>query len=577
MTFGLGFTAYALTDNPALAAFASIPAYASDLARADLSLVVAMELSAVTAADIGNSGKFYLSSETFATTASDSPASRLFDGRIRSCVIRRTIEPSSDGQLAGGIIRAFGEVELDNADGGLDDLLTLWYVDGRDVVIKVAGKASRDTTRAYSSFGTVFTGHAGQWSFERAGDSVRLRLESINRQLRRAIATTTYDGNGSSGGTEDLAGVSKPQAYGICYNVSPQLVDPTVRSYQVHDDFIESVIAVYDSGVELQGGGLYSNYAALTADTIPDGSYGVSRPEGFIALGLDPVGQVTMDLEGDRSSNRRPAVESWSDGTTWSDGTGWGAGASQIPVQGVAQAIWRILEERGGFTSAQINESAFYRFDRLQPAQVGYHVPAGDTDTIETHIQRLAASAGGAVGPDQYNRLILIRVDAPSDNSPYTLDSTNIVSLERATVPYAVPWYIWRLGYRINWTVQSDSQLAEGVSLSRRAQLKRLYRLTTNRDDDILETFPASGSIETLTYFVELEDAQAERSRRQALYSVGRIMLRVAVKTYLFRIELGETVKVTYDRFDLDSGRYFTVLEVEEDLAEQTTRLLLFG
>lgn len=54
-------------------------------------------------------------------------------------------------------------------------------------------------------------------------------------------------------------------------------------------------------------------------------------------------------------------------------------------------------------------------------------------------------------------------------------------------------------------------------------------------------------------------------------------MLSVTVKTFMFRIELGETVQITYDRFRLDTGRFFTVLEVEEDLFEQTTRLLLFG
>ena len=579
MTFGFGFTSAAFTDNTALAAFTDIPAYATDLARPDLSLVIAMELSAVTAADVGTSGTFYFASEAFTTLPGNTPASRHFEGRIRSCVLSRTIERGQDGMLSGGLIRSFGEVELDNADGGLDDVLTYWYVDGREVVIKAAGKDSSGNIRSYGSFGRVFIGTAGQWTFEGDGNIVKLRLESLSRRLRRKIGTTAYEGTGTDEGTEDLDGVSKPQTYGICYNVSPQLIDPTIRTYQAHDDFIEDVLAVYDSGIALEEDGRYSTYEKLTERELDAGTFAISRTEGHIMLGADPVGQVTMDVEGDRTANRRPDAEDWSDGTRWSDGTGWSKTFASLPVQGVAQAIWRILEERAGFTSEQINESAFYRFDKAQPAQIGYHVPAGDTNTIEQHIAELARSAGAAVGVDQYNHVTLVRVEAPSDNSPYDLNDTNIVrgGVSRVTLPYGSPWYQWRVGYLPNWTVQTESQLAATVSLSRKSKLKRPYLVTVASDTDVQTAFPAARVIEHRTYFNELEDAQAERERLAALYSVDRMMLSVEVRTFLFRIELGETARVTYDRFGLDAGRFFTVLEVEENLTEHTTRLLLFG
>lgn len=593
MTLGFGYTAAAFTDNRALAAFTNVPAdddddplinlpplervYNGDLARPDLALVVAMELSAVTAADIGNSGTFYLATESFTTLPANSPASTFFDGRLQSCVLTRSIERGNDGQLAGGLIRAFGEVELSNADGGLDDLLSLWYVEGRAVVIKVAAKVNRNTVRGYNTFSTVFTGTAGQWTFERGGDSVRLRLESVNRQLRREIGTTAYTGTGGANGTSDLEDVSKPQTYGICYNVSPQLIDPTIRTYQVHDDFIEDIAAVYDSGIPLEFAGRYADYATLSVQELDPGTYAISRTEGHIMLGADPVGQVTVDVTGDRTANRRPLVERWQDGTVFGDGQGWTADTRYKPVKGAVQAIWRILEERASFTASQINVDNFYRADVLQPAQIGYHIPPGDAGTIEQHTAELARSIGACIGPDQFNRLVIVRVDSPSDNSPHDLTKANIVGLERATLPYGAPWYQWRLGYRINWTPQSETQLAATVSLARKGQLKKQYPVTVNSETDVLTAYPSARAIEDKTYFVEVADAQAERTRREALYAVGRIMLSVTVKTFMFRIELGETVKVTYDRFNLDSGRFFTVLEVEEDLVDQTTRLLLFG
>lgn len=523
MTFGFGFTASALTDNRALAAFTNVPAdddddplislpplervYNGDLARPDLALVVAMELSAVTAADIGNSGTFYLASESFVTLPANTPASTFFDGRVQSCVLTRSIERANDGQLAGGLIRAFGEIELSNADGGLDDLLSLWYVEGRSVVIKVAAKVDRNTVRGYNTFSTVFTGTAGQWTFERGGDSVRLRLESVSRQLRREIGTTEYAGTGADEGTDDLAGVSRPQTYGICENVSPQLVDPTIRTYQVHDDFVEDITAVYDSGVPLEFAGRYVDYATLAARELDEGTYAISRPGGYIMLGADPVGQVTVDVIGDRSANRRPLVERWEDGTVFADGKGWTKDSALLPIKGAVQAIWRILEERAGFTSSQINVDYFYRADVTQPAQIGYHIPAGDANTVEYHIAELARSIGAAVGPDQFNRLAVVRVESPTDNSPHDLNKGNIVALERATLPYGAPWYQWRLGYDNNWTVQSESQLAASVSLTRKAQLRRPYRVTVHSDTDVQTAYPTARVIEDRTYFTEVADA----------------------------------------------------------------------
>jgi hypothetical protein len=54
-------------------------------------------------------------------------------------------------------------------------------------------------------------------------------------------------------------------------------------------------------------------------------------------------------------------------------------------------------------------------------------------------------------------------------------------------------------------------------------------------------------------------------------------MYEVVVKTALFSVRIGQTVRLTYHRWDLDGGKNFVVVGVTDDAIRVETTLVVFG
>lgn len=580
MTWGVhAYGEVAWGDDPSIASLGVAAAYADALARPDVEVVVVVKLSAVLRSDPETAVTWWLSSKTWATAPTDSPASQPMLGVIEGLRNFRQMGLAGAGQgpMVTGRIAAGGELELDNSEGQLDDLLDAQVVDGRQVQVWAAGWDRTGAYPAWSEYGLVYVGTAGQW--RHAGTSVVLALDSLNRRLRKGIGTRFYYGAGLQSGDPDLAELSRQQVYGLCYNIPVTIVTEADLICQVHDDAVGDILAVYDKAVELQKGGNRSTYNGIREAEPNEGTYATSLQTGYLKLGDQPVGRLTADVDGDKAANRELSSEAWSDGTLWSDGTGWTSLFSRLPVRSTAQAIWRILEDRAEFGPSEINEGAFFRLDKAQPGLIGYFVPAGDGGSIEDHIAAIAAAAGACVGPDRYNRTTIVRLQAPSDNAAVVLDTRNIPEggVERLTAPWGTPPYQYRINYRRNWTVMDPSELEDTVGQTRRRHLSRPSLASIGSDDTIRDLFPSAPARTIDSYFNELSDAQAERARLLATFTAQAILVSVKAKGVLGRCDIGQTVHLTWDRHGLDAGRFMVVVAVEDDLLGQLTTLTLFG
>jgi hypothetical protein len=54
-------------------------------------------------------------------------------------------------------------------------------------------------------------------------------------------------------------------------------------------------------------------------------------------------------------------------------------------------------------------------------------------------------------------------------------------------------------------------------------------------------------------------------------------MYEVVVKTALFSVRIGQTVRLTYHRWNLDGGKNFLVVGVADDADRVESVLLVFG
>ena len=158
----------------------------------------------------------YFSSRSFASRATDAPAHRFFPGRIiRGLRLSRRLTHGEDGQFGALIETDFGEIQLANNDGSLDNLVNQYAADGRQIRLKIGstetGSDGIERVQPYTSFVTVYTSVAGPWTFEH--DVVRLRIEDLSNRLQGRLQQAVYAGTGGKEGTAILQAERSPQLW----------------------------------------------------------------------------------------------------------------------------------------------------------------------------------------------------------------------------------------------------------------------------------------------------------------------------------------------------------------------------
>lgn len=414
----------------------------------------------------------------------------------------------------------------------------------------------QERVQAYENFETVYTAVAGHWSFGEQ-TTVRLRIQTLAAKLQNRLQQLTYAGSGSSNGTADLTGRTRPLCFGHCLNVSAQLVDPTLLIFQVHSGAIEAIEAVYDRAVSVPfvgspGGQDFATYAALAAASVAPGFFSTCLAEGYfrIGAGADP-GSVTADVKGDEEGGY---------------------------VDTHAMIIRRMLLAYSPLVSADLDAESFTDFDEDQPAEIGIFFPAGDQTTIEEAIARVAFAGGALAGQDRSGLYRVQQLTVPATAQHWTFTDRDIIEIERMPLPYGVPWKAWEVAYERNWTVQAGSDVAAGVSQARRQFLEAEARYVSETSSAIsLSHATSAGAPSRPTLFHVKADAEAEALRLLEFYALGRALYRVTVKTALFSVEIGQTVRLVYPRWNLSGGRNHVAISIFDDADRRITEMLLFG
>ena len=505
-------------------------------------------------------------SETITTRATDSPANELILGKIaRGLQVDRRLETVDRGQFGALVETTFGEVVLNNADGALDDLATKFAADGRQIRLKIGSTeittSGQERPQPYAQFATVYISTAGSWNFEH---DLRLRIEGLNNRIQDRLQQETYAGVGGIEGTVEIAGRTRPALFGRCSNVSPQLLDPAILTYQLHSGNIEQISAVYDGGAggahditfDFAFAGDFPTYAALAAASVPAGAYATSLAVGCLRLGVAPLREVTVDARGHKDNITGNYIET------------------------TADLIRTILRDYAGINTNLIDHTAFNALNGLQPGDVGMFLPAGDQSTVTDVIRQLAFGAGAFIS-DRSGRFSIQRLDPPSATIVHWAFTDRDIldnSFRRLDLPYLIPWKAWGVGYDVNWTEQHDSDLAGGVSQTRRTYLQSKRRFVYVQSPSIAQFHATShGAPLRESFFANAATAEAEAQRLLGLYAYGRALYEIVVKTALFSVHVGQTVRITYHRWQLGGGKNFVVVGVADDADRVETTLRVFG
>lgn len=542
-------------------------------------LVIVLEVQ--TYDDETGLGWRYFASEGFATKSGDSPASTVYHGRLAAgMTVTRQVGSDTFGRFAGLVSRQYGNIDLMNNDGGLDDLAEN-AVDGRIVIIRagVARKTAggkRDVH--FEDFGRIAEARGDSWTHDDARLSLAVRDSLANYRI--ALQSKRYAGTGGAEGGDDLTDRTKPLTWGQCSSVPATLVDAGRQIYQVHDGAIHAIDVVYDRGIALAAPAtITGGYTALAALTPAAGEVIAAPGFGLFRLGSPAAGGVTVDMHGGLLETILLYRAIFADGALFTDQTAFvstKAGPGYVATAG--NILLALLMRTGRFGANVIDLDSLTELDRVQPAPIGIHFATGDESSLEEALRLVAEGVGAYVVPDRLGLTQAVRLEAPRSSTPVVLDAQSVLRLRRLDLPYGIPPIGWSVRAKPAWSgAARASDLAAGVPDDRRAYLLAGGQTAVAQDAARIVRHPtAKMAGEVQAHFWLAADATAEAARLRDLYAPGRIMLELTVK-FIGEFVLGRTVTVVHNRHGLSAGREFVVVGVREEYGGNRAVLRLFG
>ena len=486
---------------------------------------------------------FYFADRSWTARPDDADTpNRYYEGRAAPLQIQQGT-PLPPGSGRPGL--TVGQLTVDNTDGQFDTVTRSLGVDLRPIIIKrLPSRAAR-----YADAVPLFTGVCQGWLA--AGNQLRFTLRDNGWLLSQQLLEL-YTGTGGADGTTAIAGQPVLQVYGKCRNVAPQLVDPALLIYRVHDRLIQAVDAVRVRGATVSSGGAQASYAALAGASLAGGTYQVALTASgsFIRLGSSPDGVVTCDVRGD-------AVGGY--------------------VADTAGILRRILERR--LPSSQLALDSFVSLAARLPGTIG--VLFNETISVQEAVQRVLTASYCYLVDLPDGRMAVGQIGLPGAGGMSVNASHILNDPSRLELPDTVAPCLWRIavGYRKNWTVMGDADLVPAPTITEalRQEYKQNYRLdgTGLNDSARLARHPGAIDMVVESLFDDQTDAAALAAQIFAMFAPGRELWSIPLANTGHRVGINAAINLVWPRGGLQEGRDLRVVGRTYDGRGVT--LLAFG
>lgn len=490
----------------------------------------------------------YLSDRGLTNAPSGTPANQIFEPRL--------IEPLGGRfdmfdrlTTYGGTNTGFAELRINNNDGVFDWLLTDYTVNGSEVHVYIGDESA-------NVFPTQFQLVQLCRAVLATADDKEIRVE-IRDKIKlfdKPLLPNKYLGNnalpaGAEGTKDDLKDRRKPRVYGKVENIAPYYVNTSRLIYQVSDRPC-TVNAVYSRGVAWASDGTYAAFADLQNDALEpaQSKYKVySGSEGtYFRLGSIPAGTVTCDAQ-----------------------------TTDILAGDLLEQIALDM----GVSLSDISAT-----DVAALNAIGYDCGAWATEEI-TGLQALneiASSVGAYCRFDGFGVLRLQRLTPPDVSHSFDVPPWLIIDLKlikTADTDEGAPAWRVNLKYRKNYTVQDD--LGNTAATARAAFASEEYRIAKAENATTKTIYEDSPEVEIVTSLIDEADAQSEAARYLSLLGQQRFVYEITMgagkPSDISGVSIGDTVRVTYPRFNLSTGKNFRVIGIVYNVGQNVITLRLWG
>lgn len=441
--------------------------------------------------------------------------------------------PLDPGQI--GIVWAWGDLLLVNADRRYDDVVSGWNAEGRLITVGY-GVKSFDASRGIfvdpesADLSEIFSGVVNGWLLSEFELSIQLRDASY--WLRSPLQKNFYTGAGGYEGDPEIAGLPKPKTRGKVYHISLTLIDRTNRIYACNDGPAD-IVALYEGGAESIA--FQADTTNLYAGATSPGNYRTDVSRGLIQLGSTPADNaiLTADVVGHFPT----------------------AGLKTIAADIVAS----MLVEDVAMAASYVGASSFDDAAAEYPYEAGWHWSAGDKTDGASAVGLCLSSFGAKIVPGASGALECFVL------APIAIGETTVAEFSTATIkllsPRALPQgispvvYRARCAYQHNYTVQSSGLLGSATDATRQF-VQSADRFSVWTDASVLLSFESAIDLPPFGGGLTTEaDAQEVADRTGALFGVRRWAFDMEIPLAEgISLNFGDVVEITYPSHVTASG-----------------------
>lgn len=441
----------------------------------------------------------------------------------------------------GTVIPRAGTIDIELGDEMLDWLASQRW-DSREITIY-----SGSTTVDPLQWPIVFRSQTQ--SVDWTEDVLTITLRDYATYFDRSIQPNTYLGTGFHQGSEEVAGVVKPLAYGTCRHVTPVLFHAQFNAYQVNDGPIRTVSSVWDRGVQLTALGDITSLGFSTVyDWTPGaanaGQYITDLSRGIFRLGAPAAGRITANIVGTTAMGSANTIAAM--------------------VRAIAQSrIPEISLDATSFDAHEFRIAQHINFYITQERTVG--------DVFHEIMSR----TGGALGIDRLGNLFIKQLERRPPRTHITeLDVRASPGISRVAPPK--PGRSYRGGYTRSWTVLTPEEVSEGAHFTIKSLLAHEFRYSVINQ---VEPYLRHESAKTIDIDMPFDfpiDATFWLGFIAGRQQVLRHVYEVPVEGMQFELEIGDMILLEYPRFDLHLPREGLIVGITEKLNEQVTMLFVW-
>jgi len=314
---------------------------------------------------------------------------------------------------------------------------------------------------------------------------------------------------------------------GLTINTKYYIINATTNTFQLANSSGSNTFLTYT----------ISNGTFGTVTINAESAYSKDLANGRFRLNQATFGQLTCTVQGDKTNNSY--------------------------TNKIASTIKNIVKNYGPistrFTDNDIDLTNFTNFDNTNNVSIGYY--ASDRKNLLEVCNELASSVrakllitvGPQINDSDVGKLRLVQLNnINGNNSVKTITSADIEEFSIRISDKPPIRAATKLAYCKNWTVQT-SGLAQGLPAKTRLDFGEEWYYQDTIDNDVKSVYKLTNLPEAeISYLIVDSDASYESSTRNTLWKTQRFIYTFTGYAHLFDLQIGDIVKLSNRRFNLN-------------------------